>query len=125
MATGIAWLYVINGSGPAPEIRRTSHDGITVTVNQPGEYVVTLPFRVSGLAAVGTLGNSVGMITVVPGENTGLALNQIRVLTLTMQNQLSGAFDFSLAVFFRARWPWLPWVVAVLVALALFTFVGR
>lgn len=125
MATGIAWLYVINGSGPGPEIRRTSHNGITVVQNQLGSYTVTLPFQVSGLAAVGTLGNSVGTITVVPGENAGLAPNQVSVLTLTLQNQLSGAFDFSLAVFYRARWPWWPWVIAVLVALGLYTFVGR
>src|SRR5688572_9208422 len=108
MATGIAWLYVIN-DGSGPQIRRTSHDGITVTVNQRGNYTVTLPFRVPGLAAVGSLGNSIGTITVTPGESTGLAPNQISVLTLTLQNELSPALDFSLAAFYRVRWAWWPW----------------
>jgi hypothetical protein len=77
------------------------------------------------LAAVGTLANSVGVITVVPGESAGLAPNQINVSTLTLQNQLSPVFDFSLAAFYRARWPWWPWVLGVLVALGLFAFGHR
>jgi hypothetical protein len=124
MATGIAWLYVIN-DGSGPQIRRTSHSGITVVVNQPGNYTVTLPVTVSGLAAVATLGNSVGTITAVPGENTGLAPNQISVSTLTLQNQLSPALDFSLAAFYRVRWPWWPWVVIGLAAIAFYALVGR
>ena len=111
MATGTAWLFVISDLS-GPHIHRTSHDGITLSMNQPGNYTVTLPFKVSGLAAVGTLANSVGTITVVPGETTGLALNQMSVSTLTLQNQLSSAFSFSLAVFYRVRWPWWPWLVA-------------
>lgn len=124
MATGTAWLYVIN-DGSGPQIRRTSHDGITVSVNQPGNYTVSLPFKVLGLAAVGTLGNSVGMITVTPGENANLASNQISVLTLTTQNQLSPVLDFSLAAFYRVRWPWWPWVVAGLAAVGLYMLAGR
>jgi hypothetical protein len=124
MATGTAWVYVIN-DGSGPQIRRTSHDGITVIMNQPGNYTVTLPFAVSGLAAVATLANSVGTITAVPGENTGLAPNQISVSTLTLQNQLSPALDFSLAAFYRVRWPWWPWLVAGLAAVALYALVGR
>ena len=124
MATGIAWLYVIN-DGSGPQIRRTSHDGITVTVNQPGNYTVTLPFRVPGLAAVGSLGNSIGTITVTPGESTGLAPNQISVLTLTLQNELSPALDFSLAAFYRVRWPWWPWALAGLAAVGLSALAGR
>ena len=124
MATGTAWLYVIN-DGSGPQIRRTSHDGITVTVVQPGNYTVTLPFSVPGLAAVGTLANSVGMITVVPGESAGLAPNQISVSTLTTQNQLSPALDFSLAAFYRVRWTWWPWVVGFLAGFALYLLARR
>jgi hypothetical protein len=124
MATGTAWLYVIN-DGSGPQIRRTSHDGITVTVNQPGNYTVTLPFAVSGLAAVATLANSVGTITAVPGENTGLAPNQISVSTLTLQNQLSPVLDFSLAAFYRLRWPWWPWLVGFVAAFALYALARR
>jgi hypothetical protein len=45
-------------------IVRTSQSGTTVAQIQPGEYVVTFPIVVAGLAAVGSLGNSVGTITV-------------------------------------------------------------
>jgi hypothetical protein len=118
MAT--AWLYVINSGSGSPNIVRTSHPGTTVTQVQPGEYVVTLPFAVSGLACVGTLNNSVGTITAVPGDNSGLAANQVRVLTLTLQNQVIGSFDFSLAVFYSVRRPWWPWVVGAIIAGVLF-----
>ena len=125
MATGTAWLYVISDLS-GPHIHRSSHDGITLTVNQPpGNYTVTLPFKVSGLAAVGTLANSVGTITVVPGESAGLALNQMSVSTLTLQNQGSSAFDFSLAVFYRVRWPWWPWLVAGLAILGAYMLALR
>jgi hypothetical protein len=118
-----AWIYVINNGSGTPNIVRTSHSGTTVAQIQPGEYVVTFPIVVAGLAAVGSLGNSVGTITVVPGENSGLSPNQVRVLTLTLQNQLIGSYDFNLAVFYPARWPWWPWVVgALLAAAALFLF---
>jgi hypothetical protein len=118
MAT--AWLYVINSGSGSPNIVRTSHPGTTVTQVQPGEYVVTLPFAVSGLACVGTLNNSVGTITAVPGDHSALAANQVRVLTLTLQNQLIGSFDFSLAVFYSVRRPWWPWVVGAIIAGVLF-----
>src|SRR5688572_17790810 len=98
-----AWLYVINGSSPSPNIVRASHAGTTVSQLQPGEYVVTFPAAVSKLACVATLNNSVGTITAVPGENSGLSPNQVRVLTLSLQNQLVGSFDFSLAVFHALR----------------------
>lgn len=108
MAT--AWLYVINDGSGSPRIVRSSHPGTMVTQEQPGEYVVTFPLTVPGLACVGTLANSVGTITAVPGENTGLSPNQVRVFTLTLGNELRGAYDFSLAVFYpdRRTW-WWPW----------------
>jgi hypothetical protein len=115
-----AWLYVINDGSGSPNVVRSSHSATTVTQVQPGEYVVTLPFTVSGLAPVATLNNSVGTITAVPGDKSGLSPNQVRVLTLSLQNQLVGSFDFSLAVFYSVRWPWWPWLVAILGAGALF-----
>jgi hypothetical protein len=120
-----AWIYVINDGSGVPKIVRTSHSATTVVQIQPGEYVVTFPITVPGLAAVGSLGNSVGTMTVVPGESSALSPNQVRVLTLTLQNQLNGAYHFNLAVFYPARWPWWPWVVgALLVAAALFLLRG-
>ena len=50
MAT--AWLYVINSGSGTPNIVRRSHSGTTVAQVQPGEYVVTFPPFVSGLACV-------------------------------------------------------------------------
>lgn len=109
MATSTAWLYVINAA--SLQILRKSHNGITIAATQPGNYIVTLPFRVQGLAAVGSIANSIGVITVIPGESAGLARNQVKVLTLTLANQLSGGYDFSLAIFYQPRWSlWpIPW----------------
>jgi hypothetical protein len=118
MAT--AWLYVINDGSGSPNIARTSDVGTTVTQVQPGEYVVTLPFAISGMACVGTLNNSVGTITAVPGDHSGLSSNQVRVLTLSLQNQLIGSYDFSLAMFYPIRRPWWPWVVGAIIVGALF-----
>ena len=116
MAT--AWLYVINDGSGVPRIVRTSHAGTTVAQVQPGEYVVTFPLTTAGLACVGSLGNSVGTITVTPGDSSGLSPNQVSVVTLSLQNQFVGSLDFSLAVFYRPTW-W-PWgVVAVAGALFL------
>jgi hypothetical protein len=114
-----AWLYVINDGSGSPNVVRSSHIGITVTQVQPGEYVVTLPFTTSGVTSVGTLGNSVGTITAIPGDHSALLPNQIRVLTLSLQNQLAGSLDFNLAVFYPGRrwpWPWWLWVIAALAA---------
>lgn len=101
MAT--AWVYVINDGGGTPNVVRRSHSAITVTQVQPGEYVVNFPRTVRDLTCVAALNNSVGTITVVPGENSGLSSHQVRVLTLSLSNQLLGSYDFSLAVFYKPR----------------------
>lgn len=101
MAT--AWVYVVNDGSGSPNLVRSSHAGITVKQVKPGEYVVTLPFTVSGLACVGTLNNSVGTITAIPGDTSGLSPNEVRVFTQSLQNQLVGSLDFSLAVFSGLR----------------------
>src|SRR5258705_12706310 len=113
MAT--AWLYVINDGSGSPKIVRSSHAGTTVTQPQPGEYVVTFPLTVSGLACLGTLGNSQGTITAVPGNTSALAPNQVRVLTSSLQGAMVGSLDFSLAVFYPNRRGWLPLVIVAIV----------
>ncbi|NJD08214.1 MAG: hypothetical protein FIA97_17210 [Methylococcaceae bacterium] len=100
MAT--AWVYVVNNGSGTPSIVRRSHAAIAVSQVQPGEYVVTFPKVVRNCTCVGTLNNSVGTITAVPGENSALLPNQVRVLTLSLDNQFVGAYDFSLAVFYTA-----------------------
>jgi hypothetical protein len=116
-----AWVYVINDGAGVPRIARSSNAGITVTQRQPGEYVVTFPVSARGLAAVATLGNSVGAITAVPGESTGLPPNEVRVSTHSLQDGLRGTFDFSLAVFYRET-NWWPWVIVGATALTALGF---
>lgn len=101
MAT--AWVYVINDGSGVPNIVRSSHSATTVTQVQRGEYVVTFPTSVRDVACVATLGNSVGTITAIPGENSALESHQVRVLTLSLGNELRGSYDFSLAVFHTTR----------------------
>jgi hypothetical protein len=112
-----AWVYVINDGSGTPRITRQSHSGITVVPEGIGRYLVTFPIRVAGLAAVATLNSSVGTVTAVPGESTGLSPNQVRVSTLGLNNQAVGAVDFSLAVFYRTGC--LPMVAGVLGATVL------
>jgi mannan endo-1,4-beta-mannosidase len=97
MAT--AQVYVINDGSGTPRVVRRSHATITVTQLQPGEYVVTFPEALRDLTCVATLNNSVGIITAIPGEHSGLLPHQVRVLTSTLTNELAGTYDFSLAVF--------------------------
>lgn len=101
MAT--AWVYVINDGGGTPNVVRRSHVATTVTQVQPGEYVVKFPRTVRDLTCVATLNNSVGTITAVPGDHSGLSPNQVRVLTLSLKNELLGSYDFSLAVFYSSK----------------------
>lgn len=101
MAT--AWVYVINNGSGTPNIVRRSPAATTVAQVQPGEYVVSFPRTVRGLTCVATLNNSVGTITAVPGDHSGLSPNQVRVLTLSLNNELLGSYDFSLAVFYSPR----------------------
>jgi len=97
--TGYAWVYVING-GTEPRIQRASDAGISVRRIQPGEYVVTFAPEIKELVCTATLNNSVGAITAVPGDNSGLQPNEVRVLTLNLDNSFGGGFDFTLTVFY-------------------------
>jgi len=101
MAT--AWVYVINDGSGTPNVARRSHAATTVTQVQPGEYVVNFPPTVRDLTCVATLNNSVGTITAIPGDSSGLSSNQARVVTLSLGNELRGSYDFSLAVFYSPR----------------------
>jgi hypothetical protein len=98
MAT--AWVYVMNNGSGTPHIARRSSSTIAVSQVQAGEYVVTFPKKAKKLTCLATLNDSVGTITAVPGENSGLLPNQVRVLTLTLGNQLLDTYDFSVAVFY-------------------------
>jgi hypothetical protein len=71
---------------------------VKVTQVQPGEYIVTFATIKKALAPVATLNSSVGTITAVPGDSSGLAPNQVRVLTLSLSNALLGIYDFTLFV---------------------------
>ena len=97
----MAWVYVINDGGGVPRVVRRSHAAITVHQQQTGVYLVTFPASVRALACVATLNNSVGTITVTPGDNAGLPANQVTVVTLTLGNQALGVYDFSLSVFYN------------------------
>lgn len=97
-----AWVYVINDGSGIPHIVRRSHPTITVSQVQAGEYIVTFPANVNNFTCVATLNNSVGTITAVPGENSALLPNQVRVLTLSLNNLLINSYDFSLVVFYTS-----------------------
>jgi len=79
-------------------VRRSCPRGVKVTQVQPVEYIVTFATIKKALASVATLNSSVGTITAVPGDSSGLAPNQVRVLTLSLGNALLGIYDFRLFV---------------------------
>jgi hypothetical protein len=93
------WVYVVNDGSGVPNIIRRSDPSITVHQVQPGEYIVQFPATAMGLTCVATLNNSGGAITAIPGDNTGLHSNQVRVLTMALGGGPGGPLDFSLAVF--------------------------
>jgi len=97
-----AWVYVINNGTGIPNVVRRSHQTISVSQVQAGEYIVTFPGYIRNLTCVATLNNSVGTITAIPGENSGLSPYQVRVLTLSLNNSLMNSYDFSLAVFYSS-----------------------
>lgn len=100
---GVDWVYVINDGSGTPNVKRQSRPGITVVQDQPGAYTVTFPESGFGLTCVATLNNSVGVITAVPGDNASKPANTVQVLTMDLQNQFRGSYDFSLAVFYNTR----------------------
>jgi hypothetical protein len=92
------WVYVVNDGSGKPQVRRSCPSGVKVTQVQPGEYIVTFPTIKKLLAPLATLNSSVGTITAVPGDSSGLSPNQVRVMTLSLGNALLGIYDFTLFV---------------------------
>jgi hypothetical protein len=82
------WAYLID-QGVIAEGARVEHSSdptVSVETPQSGEYIVTFPPDIPVLGCTATMNNSVGFITAVPGENSGLQLNQVRVLTMNPDN---------------------------------------
>ena len=92
--TASYWAAVVD-QGKAARIERASHDSISVQTLKPGEYVVVFPNDVRSAGCTATLNNSVGFITAVPGDRSGLPANGVRVLTMSPSNVLE-ARDFTI-----------------------------
>jgi hypothetical protein len=92
------WVYVSNDGGGVPKVLRSDPAPVYAAQHQPGEYIVTFPAVFKNLACVATLNNSAGFITVIPGDRSGLAHNQVRVLTMNLGGQLVSNLDFTLEV---------------------------
>jgi hypothetical protein len=100
------WVYVqeTGDSTREPTILRSSG---RIVVNREGgltnfgRYIVTFPSTMAVDACVGSLANSVGFITVIPGISGALRPNQVRVLTMNPDNS-AGARSFCLAAFSNA-----------------------
>ena len=95
--TRLHWAYLID-QGSGARIERSSDASISVVTPQPGEYIVTFPGNVKNIGCTATLNNSVGFITATPGDNSGLAANKVRVLTMNRDNSF-GPRDFTVAVY--------------------------
>jgi hypothetical protein len=92
------WAYVVdNGSGA--QVQQGSRRGISVETIEPGHYVVTFPTDIKVLGVTATVNNSQGDITAVPGTNSGLEANQVRVLTATPSGPGFEARNFTVAVY--------------------------
>ncbi|SRR5260370_30720578 len=78
----------------------SSDFGVSIEEVQLGEYIVTFPvgFRVAGCVA--TQNNSAGTITAIPGSNSALSPNQVRVVTLNLNNSFAGGLTYTLVVFY-------------------------
>lgn len=92
------WVYVMNDGGGTPNVVRSSPDKVYVAAGQAGEYIVTFAAEFTRLACVACLNNSAGFVTAIPGDLSGLAHNQVRVLTFNMGGQLVSNLDFTLEV---------------------------
>ena len=96
MPSQIHWACIVD-QGSGARVERSSDDSITVDTRQPGEYLVTFPSSVARTGCTATLNNSVGFITGVPGDHSGLRDNQVRVLTMEPDNSFASR-DFTVVV---------------------------
>jgi hypothetical protein len=74
--------------------------GVSIEEVQLGEYIVTFPEGVRIAGCVATQNSSVGSITATPGSNSALSPNQVRVLTLNLDNSFAGGVTYTLVVFY-------------------------
>lgn len=91
-----AWLHVRNNGDGVPVITRAYPDTIQVQQEQPGVYRVFLPLYFQNVVAVGSIASSVGMITVIPGDQQGGPANEVSVFVLGADGNFASAVDFSL-----------------------------
>lgn len=92
------WVYCMNDGSGVPTVVRSAPGQAYVAPGQPGEYIVTFAAEFKDLACVACLNNSAGFITAIPGDFSGLAHNQVRVLTFNLGGQLVNNLDFTLEV---------------------------
>jgi hypothetical protein len=77
VAPEIRWSFAIDEEGRArPYDTRTAVETVA-----PGEYLVTLPTPLAGVAA--WVGDGAGFLSAAPGDDDGNKPNTVRVLTLT------------------------------------------
>jgi hypothetical protein len=92
------WVYVSNADENVPHIVRSRPIPVYANQRIPGEYIVSFPPEFKDLACTATLNNSAGFVTAIPGDHSGLAHNQVRVLTFNLGGQLAPNLDFTLEV---------------------------
>ena len=88
------WAYVVNG-----ELQNGSRRGISLQTIELGHYVVTFPRDVEVRDVTATLNSSQGDIRAVPGINTGLKSNQVRILTPDPSLPGFSPHDFTVVVY--------------------------
>ena len=91
MAT-IHWAYIQHDFS-GTNVVRASDSAISVLTVEPGHDIVTFPSSVDGCTA--TICNSMGRITAIPGDQTDLAANQVRVTTF-FETAAYSARDFTI-----------------------------
>ena len=95
------WAYLID-QGVISEGARVEHSSdpsVSVNTPQTGVYIVTFPPDIHVLGCTATMNNSVGFITPVPGENAGLQLNQVSVVTMNPDNS-AGPRDSTVVAYY-------------------------
>ncbi|MBV9496340.1 MAG: hypothetical protein JOZ54_18975 [Acidobacteria bacterium] len=83
------WSFVIDADGRAHD----DNHALRVETVVPGEYLVTLPMPIVGLAA--RVDGDAGFLAAVPGDEAGNKPARIRVLTMTGPDAF-GPRDFTL-----------------------------
>jgi hypothetical protein len=85
------WSFVVDPDGRA----RNDGNALRVETVAPGEYLVTLPMPMLGLAA--RVDDDAGFIAAVPGDDAGNKPARVRVLTMTAPDAF-GPRGFTLRV---------------------------